>query len=191
MSVGGPCSSRAISAGMELSACGTRCRYVRVEHTAAKDTAMPSNASKRATPALVAPGSKPVDAAFVIARLETAGATLFALTGTVGSSRLFSSSIEIGRSALEPHDRAVPHSPPPMPSRGRFQPRARGCGGGFRRSCWSIRCCAAWSAARRLRTRSPSGNDLPDATLGPVIGVGVIRRCSAGRGRASRSSCWH
>jgi hypothetical protein len=47
------------------------------------------------------PDGQPVDAAFVIHRLEEAGATLLALPGTGWTTRLRTSSIEIVRTALE------------------------------------------------------------------------------------------
>jgi hypothetical protein len=47
--------------------------------------------------------SGPLDADFVIYRLEEAGATLLALPGTGWSTRVRSSSIEIIRTALEAH----------------------------------------------------------------------------------------
>ena len=47
------------------------------------------------------PDGQPVDADFVIARLEEAGATLLALPGTGWTTKLRTSNIEIVRTALE------------------------------------------------------------------------------------------
>lgn len=50
---------------------------------------------------VVTPDGQPVDAAFVIRRLEEAGATLLALPGSGWTTKLRTSSIEIVRTALE------------------------------------------------------------------------------------------
>ena len=55
---------------------------------------------------------EPVDADYVIQRLEEAGATLLALPGTGWSTRLRSSSIEIVRTAIEAVRLASQAGPP-------------------------------------------------------------------------------
>lgn len=67
------------------------------------DRAKPATAAPLAfRPApVVTPDGQPVDAAYVIQRLEEAGATLLALPGTGWSTKLRTSSIEIVRTALE------------------------------------------------------------------------------------------
>lgn len=67
-------------------------------------------------PALVVPpDGQPVDAAFVISRLEEAGATLLALPGTGWTTRLRTSSIEIVRTALESYGWNNARIRPPVP----------------------------------------------------------------------------
>lgn len=59
---------------------------------------------------VVTPDGAPVDAAFVVRRLEEAGATLLAIPGSGWTTRLRTSSLEIVRTALESygwHDSAI------------------------------------------------------------------------------------
>ncbi len=58
----------------------------------------------------------PVDADYVIYRLEEAGATLLALPGTGWSTRMRSSSIEIVRTALEAYGWDAARVRPAVPS---------------------------------------------------------------------------
>lgn len=81
---------------------------------------MSATRARRAARSSVAADGQPVDAAFVIARLEEAGATLLALPGTGWSTRLRSSSIEIVRSALESYGWTAARLRPPMPSSDRI-----------------------------------------------------------------------
>ena len=62
------------------------------------------------------PDGGPVDAAFVTARLEEAGATLLALPGTGWSTRLRTSSLEIVRTALESYGWTQSRIRPAVPS---------------------------------------------------------------------------
>ncbi len=62
------------------------------------------------------PDGLPVDADFVIARLEEAGATLLALPGTGWTTKLRMSSIEIVRTALENYGWTEERIRPPVPS---------------------------------------------------------------------------
>lgn len=62
----------------------------------------------------------PVDADYVIYRLEEAGATLLALPGTGWSTRLRSSSIEIVRTALEAYGWEAARIRPSVPSADRI-----------------------------------------------------------------------
>jgi hypothetical protein len=62
------------------------------------------------------PDHKPLDADFVIYRLEEAGSTLLALPGTGWTTRLRSSSIEIVRTALESYGWTEARIRPPVPS---------------------------------------------------------------------------
>jgi hypothetical protein len=59
---------------------------------------------------------RPVDADYVIYRLEEAGATLLALPGTGWSTRMRSSSIEIVRTALEAYGWEAARIRPAVPS---------------------------------------------------------------------------
>lgn len=62
------------------------------------------------------PDGRPVDAAFVIQRLEEAGATLLALPNTGWTTKLRTSSVEIVRTALESygwHDTVIRPAVPP------------------------------------------------------------------------------
>ena len=68
-------------------------------------------------PAPVAtPDGRPVDADFVISRLEEAGATLLALRGTGWTTKLRTSNIEIVRTALENYGWTEPRVRPSVPS---------------------------------------------------------------------------
>jgi len=58
----------------------------------------------------------PIDAAFVIYRLEEAGETLLALPGTGYSTRLRTSSLDIVRTALENYGWSDDRVRPPVPS---------------------------------------------------------------------------
>ena len=58
----------------------------------------------------------PIDADFVICRLEEAGATLLAVPGTGWSTRLRSSTLEIVRTALESYGWSETQIRPPVPS---------------------------------------------------------------------------
>jgi hypothetical protein len=72
-------------------------------------------------PAPVAtPDGQPIDPAFVIARLEEAGATLLALPGTGWSTKLRTSSIEIVRTALESYGWQETRIRPAVPSSARI-----------------------------------------------------------------------
>lgn len=62
------------------------------------------------------PTSIVADNAYVIARLEEAGATLLALPQTGYSTRLRTSSLDIVRSALEVYGQDQPRARPPVPS---------------------------------------------------------------------------
>jgi hypothetical protein len=62
------------------------------------------------------PDGQPVDADFVIYRLEEAGATLLALPGTGWTTKLRTSSIEIVRTALENYGWTETRIRPPTPS---------------------------------------------------------------------------
>lgn len=62
------------------------------------------------------PDGRPVDADFVIARLEEAGATLLALPGTGWTTKLRTSNIEIVRTALESYGWTETRIRPPIPS---------------------------------------------------------------------------
>jgi hypothetical protein len=62
------------------------------------------------------PDGQPVDASFVIARLEEAGATLLSLPGTGWSTRLRCSNLEIVRTALESYGWTETRIRPPVPS---------------------------------------------------------------------------
>jgi len=57
-----------------------------------------------------------VDAAFVIQRLEQAGAALLALPGTGWSTRLRTSSLDIVRTAMESYGWSTKRLRPPVPS---------------------------------------------------------------------------
>lgn len=61
-------------------------------------------------------GGYPIDADFVIYRLEEAGATLLALPGTGWSTRLRTTSLDIVRSALESYGWSEAAIRPPVPS---------------------------------------------------------------------------
>ncbi|HVC63300.1 MAG TPA: DUF6362 family protein [Acetobacteraceae bacterium] len=68
-------------------------------------------------PAPVAtPDGQPVDADFIILRLEEAGATLLALPGTGWTTKLRTSSLEIVRTALESYGWTETRIRPPVPS---------------------------------------------------------------------------
>jgi Domain of unknown function (DUF6362) len=72
-------------------------------------------------PAPVAtPDGQPVDADYVIRRLEEAGATLLALPGTGWTTRLRTSSIEIVRTALESYGWSETRIRPAVPSADRI-----------------------------------------------------------------------
>lgn len=62
------------------------------------------------------PDGQPVDADFVIRRLEEAGATLLALPGTGWTTKLRTSSIEIVRTALESYGWSETRIRPAVPS---------------------------------------------------------------------------
>jgi hypothetical protein len=62
------------------------------------------------------PDGQPIDAAFVISRLEEAGATLLALRNTGFTTKLRTSNIEIVRTALEDYGEADPRVRPAIPS---------------------------------------------------------------------------
>ena len=62
------------------------------------------------------PDGQPVDADFVIARLEEAGATLLALPGTGWTTKLRTSNIEIVRTALESYGWTEARIRPAVPS---------------------------------------------------------------------------
>jgi len=62
------------------------------------------------------PDGQPIDAEFVIYRLEEAGATLLALPGTGWTTKLRSSSIEIVRTAVENYGWTEMRIRPPVPS---------------------------------------------------------------------------
>lgn len=62
------------------------------------------------------PDGQPVDADFVISRLEEAGATLLALPGTGWTTKLRTSNIEIVRTALENYGWSTARIRPPIPS---------------------------------------------------------------------------
>jgi Domain of unknown function (DUF6362) len=62
------------------------------------------------------PDGQPVDAAFVISRLEEAGATLLALRNTGWTTKLRTSNIEIVRTALENYGWAEQRIRPAVPS---------------------------------------------------------------------------
>ena len=63
---------------------------------------------------------RPLDAAWVVARLEEAGATLLALPGSGWSPRLRSSSLEIVRVAIESYGWTTKRIRPPVPSAARI-----------------------------------------------------------------------
>jgi hypothetical protein len=63
---------------------------------------------------------RPIDADFVIYRLEEAGATLLALPGTGWSTRLRSSSLEIVRTALEAYGWEAQRLRPAVPAADRI-----------------------------------------------------------------------
>ena len=65
---------------------------------------------------VVTPDGQPVDASFVIQRLEEAGATLLALPSTGWTTKLRTSSIEIVRTALESYGWQTARIRPPVPS---------------------------------------------------------------------------
>jgi len=82
-------------------------------------TSLSPNAVARPRPAPLpvnTPDGGPVDAAFVIARLEEAGATLLALPGTGWSTRLRTSSLDIVRTALESYGWTQTQIRPAVPS---------------------------------------------------------------------------
>ncbi len=80
--------------------------------TTTKDASAPAY-----SPAHVAtPDAQPVDADFVIYRLEEAGATLLALPGTGWTTKLRTSNIEIVRTALESYGWTETSIRPPTPS---------------------------------------------------------------------------
>ncbi len=62
------------------------------------------------------PDGLPVDADFVIYRLEEAGATLLSLPGTGWTTKLRTSNIEIVRTALENYGWTEPRIRPPVPT---------------------------------------------------------------------------
>jgi hypothetical protein len=64
---------------------------------------------------VVTPDGQPIDADFVIYRLEEAGATLLALPGTGWTTKLRTSSIEIVRTALESYGWTGARIRPPVP----------------------------------------------------------------------------
>ena len=66
------------------------------------------------------PDGQPVDAAFVIARLEDAGSTLLSLPGTGWTTRLRTSNIEIVRTALENYGWTEAKIRPPVPAAGKI-----------------------------------------------------------------------
>jgi hypothetical protein len=63
---------------------------------------------------------RPVDADFVISRLEEAGATLLAMPGTGWTTKLRTSNIEIVRTALENYGWTEQRIRPPVPSAGKI-----------------------------------------------------------------------
>jgi hypothetical protein len=76
---------------------------------------------KAGTPAyrpapVTTPDGQPIDAGFVIDRLEEAGTTLLALPGTGWTTKLRTSSIEIVRTALESYGWSESRIRPPIPS---------------------------------------------------------------------------
>jgi Domain of unknown function (DUF6362) len=80
-----------------------------------------NKAAAAATPAyrpahVDTPDGQPVDADFVIYRLEEAGSTLLALPGTGWTTKLRTSSIEIVRTALENYGWTEARIRPPTPS---------------------------------------------------------------------------
>ena len=86
-----------------------------------------SHATRRATAAVCTastcartPDGRPVDAEFLIYRLEEAGATLLALPGSGWTTKLRSSSIEIVRSALESYGWTPGKLRPAIPSADRI-----------------------------------------------------------------------
>ena len=66
------------------------------------------------------PDGQPVDADFVISRLEEAGATLLALRNTGWTTKLRTSNIEIVRTALENYGWSEARIRPPVPSSGKI-----------------------------------------------------------------------
>lgn len=66
------------------------------------------------------PDGQPVDATFVISRLEEAGATLLALRNTGWTTKLRTSNIEIVRTALENYGWAEQRVQPAVPSSGKI-----------------------------------------------------------------------
>lgn len=65
---------------------------------------------------VITPDGGPLNADFIIARLEEAGATLLALPGTGWSTRLRTSSLDIVRSALESYGWTESRLRPAVPS---------------------------------------------------------------------------
>lgn len=83
-------------------------------HTATAPT-ITTAATPRRRPVETSDG-RPVDADFVIYRLEEAGSTLLALPGSGWSTRLRTSSLEIVRTALENYGWTTTRIRPPVPS---------------------------------------------------------------------------
>jgi hypothetical protein len=74
------------------------------------------NASAYRPAPVAVPHGQLLDADFVIARLEEAGATLLALPGSGWTTRLRTSSIEIVRTAIESYGWSASRIRPPVPS---------------------------------------------------------------------------
>ena len=83
--------------------------------TAKPRTAAASTTAFQPSP-VATPDGQPVDADYVIRRLEEAGATLLALPGTGWTTKLRTSSIEIVRTALESYGWSETRIRPAIPS---------------------------------------------------------------------------
>ena len=73
------------------------------------------NTATRRAPAM-GPDGRPIDADYVVYRLEEAGTALLALPGTGWSTRMRTSSLEIVRDALENYGWTASRIKPPVPS---------------------------------------------------------------------------
>ena len=125
-----------------------------------------------------------IDAAFIVYRLEEAGATLLALPGTGYSTRLKASHLDVVQDAQAAYGRESGKIRPPVPSASRITQHGRG--DGLDRAYPEGSVCAAPHCGGALP--GEPGDRAASVFVAPVGGrawVLTIRRCSAGTGRGS------